>query len=198
MYKKRNYIIIAFLCFISNYVFTQNNNISFSVSQSGKTNKLSWQLLSADSSINYLQVEKSKDSISYTDIARYTISEPYDKTYNLNDNLLTEEAVYYRIKITNINGESYFSKTVLSQNESQKLSAYPSPASTVLNIKHCSIKTDNASLKIHTVMGATLKQCTLEKGKSLTSVDVSTLTTGVYIVTVTDGDKINSTRFLKQ
>ena len=198
MYNKRNYIFTAFFCVLSNYIFAQHNNISFSISQSGKTNKLSWQLLSADSSFNYLQIEKSKDSISYTDIARYTISAPYDKTYSLNDNLVSEEPVYYRIKITTLSGESYFSKTVLSQNESQKISAYPSPASALLNIKHCSIKTDNASLKIYTVMGTLVKECIAQKGETATIVDVSSIATGVYIVTITDGAAINSTRFLKQ
>lgn len=75
-----------------------------------------------------------------------------------------------------------------------KLSLYPNPASTVLNLS-LSTKSKFASVKISDMRGALISSIRYQGGSQL---DISSLAAGVYIVTVSDGKQEYHQKFIKK
>ncbi|MEN3324989.1 T9SS type A sorting domain-containing protein [Mariniflexile soesokkakense] len=72
---------------------------------------------------------------------------------------------------------------------------YPNPVSNILSIKHAK-KMAIKSLKITNILGKTVYADI--NTESLNSVDVSNLSTGLYILSVNSGDKTQQAKFFKK
>lgn len=68
---------------------------------------------------------------------------------------------------------------------------YPNPVIDVLNVK---ISSENATYSIINLLGQTI----LKGNVTQQGIDVSNLNNGIYIIDITDGEEINSQKFIKK
>jgi hypothetical protein len=139
--------IVAFvlLCLYSLLVFgqPQNTPIGSSVSPLSKFNgvvvsdksiKLQWEL-SQGNSANTVTVEKSSDAAEFLAQAEYWVNMEgnFQTGFKWSDAKISKRTVYYRLKITDMKGEVYYSNVLQLTNKkgNGSFSAYPSRDSTV-------------------------------------------------------------------
>ena len=105
---------------------------------------------------------------------------------------------YYRLKMVDKNGAfSYSPVVVLNASVStKKLTVFPNPAVNTITLSHAQAL-EGASVKILNAAGKTVSVSNLQTGATQTTVDVSKLTKGTYIVSVeNNGQKVVS-QFVK-
>ena len=79
-----------------------------------------------------------------------------------------------------------------------KLSCYPNPASSELNVSFTVEPTQNITLEIYGINGALLKNITLDKSNATTQevqIDVNDLTDGIYVLKIIDGKNTEVEKF---
>jgi hypothetical protein len=76
------------------------------------------------------------------------------------------------------------------------LSLYPNPSSDIIYIDY-KTQSKNATIVIYDVKGQIVKQIKFEN-QNKQSVNISTFTSGLYLMVVTDGKNIDTQRFIKQ
>jgi len=146
---------------------------------------LNWSTASEQSSSEFV-VQRSNNGRDFTSIGSVKAAENSTSTINysfLDANSL-KGSNFYRIKINNNSGSSNFSKVVLISNaESSQLFLSPNPAKDVINVQF----TGNLQSKIELLdmSGRLLKSLDLKTtGLSSTSLDISNLSPGSYILKV--------------
>lgn len=91
---------------------------------------------------------------------------------------------FYRIKQTDMDGQSSYSyvvQTTFETTSSTILSAFPNPASDVLNVE-LSESHSNTTLELRDLSGRLVKQKIMESNELLTQFDVSDLSPGLYLL----------------
>jgi len=75
----------------------------------------------------------------------------------------------------------------------------PNPASSAINLKIYHIKTGNITYRITDISGRDVAINTVKKlaGIQILPIDITSLRSGMYFVTVTSGDKLGVSRFIK-
>jgi len=121
--------------------------------------------------------------------------------YGFTDPNAKAPEVFYRVKSVDLDGKTKYSgiiRIVNGNSYSSTIKAYPSPAQNQLTLQHAQLGA-NARLTISTIDGRVLKQVSPANGASNTMVDVSALSTGMYVLRLDDGNgKIETTTFVKQ
>lgn len=179
------------------YTLAADGKIKFSVTKNGGANP--WDFIS---SVAFAEVNPA---IAGTDVSgNFTVAIPAGTT--LTQDLTGNEN--YRIKIElfkaddsflagNYDNVNYsFTAAPLGINNNKLLddiSVYPNPVDSVLNIKNGNTLS-NASFSIVNVLGSTIKQF---KGLN-DSVDVSNLSSGVYILSVKSKEGVKNIKFQKK
>ena len=78
----------------------------------------------------------------------------------------------------------------LAENASEKISVYPNPSENIIHIDN--LTTENYELKITTLLG----KIVLEKNNS-NRIDISSLSKGIYILTVKQGERLLTKKIIK-
>jgi hypothetical protein len=114
---------------------------------------------------------------------------PYDIVQRPNGSLYVADATANNIKtITQIlNAVSFFET---------KVRFYPNPTSSQINLTFEN-KLENASIKIISILGQTVLEKQNLSGNNL-SLDVSTLSKGIYILELNDGVSLTNSKFIKE
>lgn len=112
--------------YIDNLTWTVNRPAALPVqliSFSGKVNNdigsLNWDI-DIPAEVQMFELEKSRDGINFTRLASVT-GEALKKNYSYNDERLFASYTYYRLKIIDKNGLSYYSNVIRLQNAFEKL-----------------------------------------------------------------------------
>jgi hypothetical protein len=104
---------------------------------------------------------------------------------------------YYRLKITNKDGSYTYSSTLaLIEKAGGKLSIFPNPVLTTATISH-TLAGSSALLKITSIDGKTIATYPVQTGATETSVDVSRLVRGSYIITFENNNTRTTAQFVK-
>jgi hypothetical protein len=164
--------------------------LNFNAENKGPINALSWQTTSAINA-NYFSVEKSNDGNNFYEIAKLKTADISSiNNYNYEDEAQSNTVVYYRLKQTDADGASSYSKIEsIRENFDAIMRISPNPA-----IKSCTIYFDtpgnnNAVLKIFNADGRLQKQIKLASKQSQITLDVSSFSTGVYFCKIEFSDK---------
>jgi hypothetical protein len=168
---------------------------SFNTSLVNSYAKLSW---STATEINFkgFEIEKSSDGKSFASIGIISANGK-PSSYVFTDPTKLDGLAYYHLKMINQDGSYSYSSTVeLNNKESLKMSVYPNPVSSAAIISHPEA-TAGAILKISSIDGKTLATCPVQTGATETSVDVSRLAKGSYIVSFEDNNIRAVTQFVK-
>ncbi|CAN5506439.1 hypothetical protein BH10BAC1_BH10BAC1_10850 [soil metagenome] len=140
--------------------------------------------VSADSSQGYIQYRiKPKTGLPITTKIYNTASIYFD----FNAAVVTNTTInMFRPYTTNINAREF----------SEGLSIYPNPASDFVNIK-VSSESKNIDVKIYDATGRLVKNIPNAKSGEST-IDISDLENGLYLINLDDGNSTNTKRFVKQ
>ncbi len=144
-------------------------------------------------------VERSIDGTSYTKIGSVASNVNSSiANYSFKDANLTTAAkvVYYRIRINELDGSSYYSKiTAIKLSASVAISVWPNPVTDHLSISYNAAANQQITVKLLNVAGQTLltSNYSLTKGlNQLTVNNLEKLEKGIYILQITDGNNLLS------
>lgn len=171
----------------------------FSAALANEKVVLSWST-SNESNVNGFDIEKSVDGISYTSLQFISAKNGVTNSYSFIDNKLNKGVNYYRLKMIDKDGSFKYSKIVaLStiKSNSPKLDIFPNPVASNLTVSH-EKTTANAAIKVVTVDGKVVLTRNLQAGATQSTIDVSKLIKGNYLVVFTNDGTTSSTQFVKQ
>jgi hypothetical protein len=157
-------------------------------------NQLQWRVPPGDSYTSFI-IEKSVDGYNFNPIA--TVGA---QILDYSDvSLSFSGAVYYRIKGTTVTGKYYYSSIVkLSKENIATISIYPNPATDYLRIMlPPSLQSGEATLTIIAQNGQVVKQQRKTNLSSNEGIDITTLSSGSYILQVKSGGALLTSRFIK-
>jgi hypothetical protein len=177
--------------------------ISFDGIKSKTSTLLTWETLNA-LQMSHFDVERSQDGKTFAPIGQAVKAvNTIDKmSYNLTDEKPLDGINYYRLKSVEGSGKIVYSKVIsVLFGGNFVVNAYPNPFHDILSLD---IKCDKMGSEMtFELINALGKQVAVEKRK-ITSGNVShifntnELTTGTYILRITDAEKVWQDKFIKQ
>ncbi len=160
---------------------------------------LSWLTVS-ESNNQYFTIERSTDGVSFSMAIK--VKGKGDKTSNQNYDAVDASPVsgisYYRLKQTDIDGRSTYSKSIkvnITASEGE-LSAYPNPTTTILNLRITDAVSKKLIYLIYSIDGKLIEQQKIST--DLTAISTSKLINGTYLLQVKqNGATIKSFKIIK-
>ena len=177
------------------FVITPVTLKGFNASVVNNLSKLTW---TSENEINVagFELEKSIDGKTFTLVN--TTNSTGKANYTSND-VAPKGITYYRLKINNLDG-TYTYSNIISVNGKKigtGINIYPNPALSNITVSYNKVS-NNASILVYTTDGKLVNTSMLIEGSTQTTLDVSTLKTGKYILTMNDGTEKQSTFLIKQ
>ncbi len=170
---------------------------SFSASLLNNSASLVWNTTN-ENNVDGFTIERSNDGNTYTNIGFVAAKNTTSNSYTFNDVLQIKNATYYRLKITDKDGSfKYSSVIVMNAKSGIKLDIYPNPAINNLVITHPQ-STVNSTVKIVNIDGKNLITQNLQNGATQSTIDVSKLIKGNYLVVFENDGTRSATQFVKQ
>jgi hypothetical protein len=165
---------------------------SFTAQNIDNSVKLSWNA-SEQNNCAYYDVEKSIDGINFSKVL--TQNKLNVASYNVEDNSFKQASIiYYRLKIVDVNGSFAYSKIEkVTIKTSKEITILSNPVNDLLNISSATIK---GQIRILDFSGKLLLQQKVVT--TLSTINISTFKTGLYILQYVDGEKIETQKFLKK
>lgn len=159
---------------------------SFTGVNAGKINRLNW-VTTEETDLAHYEVERSTDGIAYTNIGKVLPLDGRDsnRSYDFDDVSPEIGANYYRLKITDLDGTSDYSRiiTLFVEDAESEFSIFPNPATNVLNFKGLS----DASALVR-VMDALGRTVIVQTVATADGINISRLPNGTYFLEVRSGD----------
>lgn len=179
---------------ISSIVLLDINLINFDASQHNDITTLNWTAVTSDNDIFYL--ERSIDGKNFTSINKQVAKGKGTFDYSYKDKEATATPIsYYRLKLTEANGKTSYSKTLTISSNIDKTSAllqtvYPNPAKDVLFVDINSNSEQSIMLSIIDVNGKQVEKRNLPATQSgIYQIPLSKFPNGVYHIIADDGIK---------
>jgi hypothetical protein len=153
---------------------------NFIVSKKQNTNLISWSVRSSNDLSGFI-IQRSNDETSWQNISE--ISSAIEKTeYFYTDKYPPNGMNYYRLQLQNKNGTVEYSDILyVDQQNENSVSVFPNPASSYLNLRS---KNSVRSIMIKDIQGRTLRSFTAYNSSENISIDVSGLSSGLYLLQV--------------
>jgi hypothetical protein len=160
---------------------------------------LNWSTLT-ESNIRYFTVEKSNDAVLFrplTDIPAYGNSQ-VKRNYNYVDNAILNYINYYRLKMADINGRYFYSKTItVSATTDHIVVVFPNPVKGELFIR-LQNGLPELIIRIVDTKGNMVRTLQLKAGVTATSINTKFLGAGVYSIIFKSGKLKETVRFIKE
>ena len=199
-------------CTVATYSKTVSVNMTLPVSLSGFTGKiadnagdLTW-MSEKETNGRYFVVERSADGVTFDSIGRVTSMNaeiPY--TYQYTDQSLLPGDNYYRIRHVDIDGATYYSRTItlnhaITSNGS-KMTVFPNPAGATLNFRVVINQSVSGVIQVFNTSGILVltSQVSLAAGTNQHSINIAGLNNGSYFLKLADkqGSFQYTTAFVK-
>lgn len=178
---------------------------NFTVSKMNGYNRLSWKAESTDGWGNFV-AERSADGLHFTAIATLTATNTsaFSKPFTYDDQDPGWPRVYYRVKLTDAAGKSFYSNQVMVKttgNATTALNIYPNPVVSQATLQLNSASAQQVSLLILGADGRPVARQRFQvmAGTNSVSLPVDGLSKGLYLVKLLFADGESSvTRFVRQ
>ncbi len=166
------------------------NDIKFSANYLNGKVQLSWV---GALNTQYYEVERSQNGTQFTTLKNIEAS-TLQNSYSFIDEIISIQ--YYRIKIVNGNGSYAYSNILtVKPNSIGDISFYPNPAKDYLVVQ-ISNADELAQIRILDTKGSLVKQ--LSTTSAITTISLTNMAIGTYILTVENKNSIVTKRFVKQ
>lgn len=167
--------------------------LSFTADAKPTENMLKWKVADPLQFKRY-EVELSKDGHSFSSIANVAAGQQQE--YLLNDKANTQQTVYYRLKMwDHFNQSTYSNIIVVKREQTAGMLLLQNPVNSQLVFRHPSAK--KASFVIIDYTGRLFMKGAIPSGNVQTSLPVSSLPTGSYILQYIDGTSHFAQKFIK-
>lgn len=167
--------------------------LSFTADAKPAENSIKWKVADPTQFSRY-EVEISRDGFSYSSIANVPSVQQQD--YQYTDRTNTQQTVYYRLKMWDIfNQVTYSHIAVVKRERSAKMVLLQNPVRDQLIFQHP--QANNASFMIIDYTGKLYLKGSVPSGNIQTSLPVSTLPAGSYVLQFTDGSVQFAQKFIK-
>lgn len=171
--------------------------LSFSAGHDKNEVKVSWNTSNEVNTASFV-VERSLDGASFTALGSVTARNGISNSYSFADVNPVKGIAYYRLKMLDRDGTFRYSKVVVVNSKLKGLVAvYPNPAVSSITITHEKAMV-NAFVEIRMVDGRKVATQQLQAGALQTSMDVSKLPAGNYLLTIINGEEMTTLPFVKQ
>jgi hypothetical protein len=169
---------------------------SFNASLINNKVALNWNTTN-EINVDGFSIEKSNDGRTFNNIGFVAAKNAASANYAFND-VLAAGVNYYRLKIADKDGSFKYSSVVaVNAKHSTKLDIFPNPVVNTATLSHTKAG-DNATVKLITIDGKTVLTQNIQAGATQSSIDVSKLIKGNYLVVFENGTTRTSLQFVKQ
>ncbi len=160
----------------------------------GNTVGLKWDV-SDEINVDRYEIERSENGINF--ISRGSVSASGKSIYAFSDQDVPGTTIFYRVKSVDIDGRMKYSGVLRLKGDAansygDKLLVYPSPASSQVTIEHKRILRD-AKITVTAMDGRILKTILPSEGSSHTTLNVTDLKPGIYIIRLDEGGSVFQT-----
>lgn len=160
----------------------------------GKAN-LTWATTN-EINVDGFDIEKSTNNRDFSSIGFVKANNSTENNYNFTTEL--SGVSYYRLKMTDKDGSFKYSKTIsLNNKQTVKLDLYPNPVRNATTLSHDKA-TEKASITITSLDGRKVSVINVVPGATQTTVDVTKLLNGNYIMVYENNGTRSSVQFVKQ
>jgi hypothetical protein len=172
--------------------------LSFDGSYNGKQTSLRWET-AEETGVRDFVIEKSTNGTSYAALATVSANNNATAAYAYTDGGALSTNTYYRLKMRDLDGRFTYSNVVFIRigKNAAGIKVYPNPATDVLVAEHAPA-TENTVINIYTADGKLLISKKAAAGSVKTSVNVTSLNTGKYLIAVSDDNGKSTMNFIRQ
>ncbi len=159
--------------------------------------QLNWQTLLEDK-LTYFDIEKSIDGLNFQAVGTQKANnKPSEYTFTDNDN--SGSIFYYRLKINESDGSSYYSRTISVEGDKKDFNItkmFPNPTDKILNIEWQSVDAAPVNFILTDVLGRIVSKQNADsrEGVNRFKVDTDAFNSGIYFLTA----EHNGVREIKQ
>ena len=147
---------------------------------------LTWETVSEHNN-QYFEVERSQDGLSFEKVLSVDSKGNSNNAqdYSALDASPLTGVSYYRLKQTDIDGKSTYSKSVsVNIANENELKAYPNPTTSILNLQISGAATRQLTYAIYAIDGKLVEEQKINN--DLTIISTSNLSNGIYLLEVKD------------
>jgi hypothetical protein len=142
-------------------------------------------------------IEKSNDARNFKQIGFVAAKNAATATYSFND-VLETGVNYYRLKMSDKDGSFKYSSIVaLNSKPTTKLEVYPNPVKNTATLTH-ELAGTKATIKVVSIEGKNIVSQNIQTGATQSTIDVSKLVRGNYIIVFENEGTRTSVQFVKQ
>jgi hypothetical protein len=166
--------------------------LAFNAAKNNNGTAKVWWVVNGDDNITNYVVEKSLNSKDFISIGN--VKPMGSNNYEFNDSKVLDNTTYYRVKFVDANGSFKYSNIVaVTPKKSIKLEVFPNPATETVVISYPKT-TVVGNVRLTTLEGKTLMNQNVSIGATQSSLNVSNLVSGSYIIILTDAEGNKSTK----
>jgi hypothetical protein len=169
--------------------------LHFSAQSSGNRNRLFWNTTDESNMYAY-NLERSTDGLKFNPIGKVEAQNATTNSYSMVD-YASSSTTYYRLKMISKDGSFSNSFTIAVNNKiSTAVALYPNPAKDFITVSHPPAET-NQSLQIVSSEGKFIRQIRLTATTTQTSLSISSLQPGTYMINYANGKEKQTLKLLK-
>jgi hypothetical protein len=151
---------------------------------SNSTTNLQWKV-SEQLGISKFIIEKSADGISFKTLSTTNANSSINSMYYYTDNEILTQKSYYRIKVIELSGKTFYSSVVaISPNTTTDVSIFPNPVTDKLTINQIGSNYSKTALLLSAV-GRVEQQISIINQQH--TINIRNLPSGVYYLKMEDG-----------
>jgi hypothetical protein len=179
------------------------NKIDLTAALNNSTVQLEWNT-TGEIAVNNFTIERSADNVHFSNIATVASKGDGNNSYKSNDAIsgVTASVLYYRIKVTDKNGNTHYTSTVLVNNKTfNQLTITPNPFVNYVQVQAPSDKSQAGMLRIVSAGGQTVYTQTVQlvKGQNNFTIEgLGNIAKGVYYFEMQQGQTITREKIMKQ
>lgn len=168
--------------------------LAFTGNYDGQKTQLKWTTENETGFSRY-EIQRSTDGQLFSSIGELAAKEQLRNEYGFTDYSVsnkTAEVVYYRLKMIDQDGKFNFSKVLMFtlKQEQVQFRLFPNPAVNIVTVSTWQEKAGNSRILLSDMKGTIVKQTThsFNKGSNSVTLDCSGLASGMYLITLSDGE----------
>lgn len=175
---------------------------AFSAKEADRSNYIYWTT-ATEINNDYFAIESSADGIYFSEIGTVQGAGSSNSTldYYFNDYNFHMPVTYYRLRQVDFDGRFEYSNVVPVSRKSDvgfKVNLYPNPAKEMITIEYMADHNNPADYRLYHSTGKVVQTGDLGSTISLTRMDVSALTPGLYFLEVRSAGEVTLLKFVRE
>lgn len=178
------------------------NILSFNATKSEQNVELDW-VVNQEKNFSHFEVFHSNDGYNFNQIGKVnsTNSNFETNTYQFVDSKLNSGISFYKLKIVDNDGTYSWSKivTIENNNKPNKISIFPNPAHSFVNINMGELALENFTLQVIDISGKViLSETNSNLNSEILNIDLSDFSNGIYSIKILSNNELVSIeKFIK-